>query len=101
MKSLQEKRKDALMRMLRYQQRDESRLMDARQDLEAMDRRGPKDDHIRVKYGVLAGFTCGDVRDALKSRIESLLRITQKRDKEIRYLKRLIEDRESRGRILA
>ncbi|MGV0949307.1 MAG: hypothetical protein ACOYB3_01450 [Azonexus sp.] len=89
MKPLQEKRKDALMRAIRRQQTDETKLVELKADLKKMEKAGPHN-KVVIDRGVFAGMTIGDQKDSLSRHIEMTQRTVTRREKEIAHLKVLI-----------
>ena len=90
MKPLKEKRKDALMRMIARQQRDEAKLHDLKTDRKNMEKTAPKNGDVLIKHGLLAGFSVKDQKAAMDSHIDQVQRIVDRRAKEIQHLRSLL-----------
>lgn len=90
MKTMQEKRKDALYRLQGRQEQAEAKLAELKADRKKMEKTAPKNGDVLIKHGLLAGFTVKEQKEAVDSRIEMYEKDVARRAAEIRNLQAAI-----------
>lgn len=89
MKSMQEKRRDALHRLQGRQERAVAELERLLADRKHMEKTAPKNGAVLIKHGLLAGFSVKDQKNALDSHISMLQADVDRRARELQHLKNM------------